>query len=123
MPIFLVTNKVTHARMVCLARDADEASTLHPTCDTARRSGNGWTRDVGGHFSRSEAVPPPESWPHELAFIHVDMLARSEDRLWSGTTSVLAFQPDMTLRHEGEGPAGWGGYTLDALAMGARPRE
>lgn len=123
MPVFLVTNKVTHARMVCMARNADEAAALHPTCDTARRVEGGWVRTAGGHFSRTVSVPAPSGWPHNLAFVHVDLLAREDSRAFGGVTSVMAYQESTDLRHEGEGGSDrWGGYTLDALAPGAEPR-
>ncbi len=124
MPVLLVTNKVTHARVVAMARNADDAAAIHPTCDTARRVDSGWVRTVGGHHYRDEWVPAPPGWPHNLAFVHVDLLATNDSRMLSGTTSVMAYQPSMDLRHEGEGGSDrWGGYTLDALAPGAEPRE
>lgn len=114
--IYRVTNKVTHARMVCVARSEADAIRTHPTDPCARHTGSGWVRDTGGHFARLVAVPAPEGWTAKL-----ELLCADEIGLASGEWCAIveAYQPSLDLRRGAPSPEGpddtWGGYTLDDL--------
>lgn len=111
--IYLVTNKVTHARMVVVAPNAEAARRQHPTCESAVREGRGWVRHVGGHFGRDVVTVPPPGWPIDLDLVDATV-AGEAGRLFSSTTQVLAFERSLDLRQRGEGPDdSWGGYELE----------
>ena len=116
MNIYLVTCKVTHARMVVACKTAQEAVRTHPTCWGAVWKPGGWTRAKGGHVYRWVAVNPPPSWTHKTELLHATLLGKSGRDCPGG---VLAWQEDLTLRQGApnqEGPDDtWGGYTLDDL--------
>lgn len=120
MPVYLLTNKVTHARAVVIAESADEARAVHPTNGCAHRRWGRWARYRGGPMSETrETVPPPEGWPRDLSLIHADEIAPCVARQWEGCAQPLCYEPSTDLRRGApnqEGPdATWGGYLLERL--------
>ncbi len=120
MPVYLLTNRITHSRCTVIANDPEAAKFLHPTNDFAVRRpfDRGWSRERclrgSGFRTYTEAVPPPDGWPLDLKYVHVTEIARDVDR--NAPEGVLSYQNDMQLRQRGEGPDDtWGGYTLDVL--------
>jgi len=123
MPVYLLTNRVTHARAVVVASDEREAVSMHPTDDMAHRRAKGWGRYrlrspgslLGGEVLVE--VPPPAGWPVDLSLVDATLLARYEDR--GAPHGPQAYQADMQLRQGPPGQEGpdstWGGYTLDDL--------
>lgn len=115
MPIYLLTNKVTHARCVVSADTAEKAIALHPTSEYAIRGPRGWYKLVG-MAQAHVPVPRPTDWPVRLDLVHADLLARRAESAWEGLTAVLAYQPDSQLRQLHEGPDdSWGGYDHSML--------
>lgn len=126
MPVYLLTNKVTHARAVVIANNEDEARRMHPTCEGARRDADdrGWsrTRYRSTHSTYTESVPPPTGWPLDVSLVHADEVARDCTRMWTpghGGGQVLAYEDSTDLRvgppnQEGPDPT-WGGYTIERL--------
>ena len=124
MPVYLLTNKVTHSRLVVVAENSDAAKRMHPTvCGAVRgQHDDDWHRFTGGHFYRKEHVPLPPGWPRDLDLVHIDMIARDCESDWVpgyGGGQVLAYQDSTDLRHGPPGQEGpdetWGGHTLDRL--------
>lgn len=124
MPIYLLTNKVTHARAVVIARNAHAAKRVHPTNDLAHRRADdrGWA--VYGSNWVAQPIPPPPGWPVDLALVHADELAHEAHRDWDGSDHAIAYQESLELRVGGPRPEGpdesWGGYTLDHLQQVGR---
>jgi hypothetical protein len=115
VPVYLLTNKVTHSRLVIIADDEDAAKRVHPSNEFASRGrhDDGWHKHTGGHFGRNVYVEPPPGWPLDLSLVDAMLVARHYDYPGGG---VLAYQDTTNLRHKGEGPDdSWGGYTLDRL--------
>ena len=114
--IYRVTNKVTHARMVCAARTPAEAIRMHPTCPTARWAGSWWVRHVGGTFGRDAFIAPPEGWTSRLELLHADEIGRGTEL---ADAIVEAFEQSTDRRRGGENQEGpdstWGGYQLSDL--------
>lgn len=125
MKVYRLTNKVTHARAVVVARDEHEAVRTHPTCDGAHRREGGWyTYKLAGRSAHSvqvlTRVPPPAGWPLDVSLVHADALAEVNPIHYRDIcVGAVAYQADLQLRvgplgHEGP-DASWGGYTLDNL--------
>ena len=122
MHLYLLTNKVTHARAVVLAANPEDAVRVHPTDDLAHRRADdrGWERYTATSYT-GKRIPPPVGWPAATRLIHADLIGRAEGEYRSGSCALpIAYQESLVLRVGGERPEGpdasWGGYTLDALS-------
>ena len=122
MPIYLLTNKVTFARAVVIAPDAEQARRMHPTNDYAYRTpaDTEWQQlrhqSTYPYNSSFVHVPPPEGWPIDVSLVHVDMLASRVESQYDGRM-CHAYTATAELRLRGDGPDDtWGGYPIDRLA-------
>jgi hypothetical protein len=123
VPVYLLTNKDTHARAVVIARDEYEARRTRPdgkaTYDPVSETWRTWD----GALQMFRRPPALTSWPEDFDRIHADEIAGQVHRDFDGITSVLAFQDDGQLRVKGEGPdETWGVQTvLHLLDSSANP--
>jgi len=117
--VYELTNKVTFARAVVVARSEREALEMHPTNDFATWRGDGWYRyKAATSFGAAHGwvrVPQPPGWPVNLELVSAELMASRADGPM-GYDGPHAYQPCEDLRQPGEGPdSSWGGRSLRDL--------
>ena len=103
MPIYQLTNKMTHSRAVALAPSEKEAREMRP--DGAFWQYDSWmVYDTRAHMIvRAKDLP---EWPVTPKHVCADMLARHIESKFD-VKDIVAFQRDLTPRQRGEGPDSW----------------
>ncbi len=110
MPIYLVTNKITHARAVTIAGSPRAACELRPDGKAYWRHGR-WSAFVT--VGEARCAEPLPCWPEDVELVHATEIGERATRNFEcgtyGTASVMAFDADPQFRHKGEGPDdSWG---------------
>lgn len=106
MPIFQVTNRLTHSRAVVIADNERRACELRPDGAIWHESParawfefnqltNGWRRAL-----------PLDGWPDSIDFVHADMIARRAESAFD-VEQVVCFESSTDRREAGEGPPEW----------------
>lgn len=107
MPLYILTNHLTHARAIVIARDEKTARRMRP--DGAIWHDNpapGWYEFnvLTSYWRRALAL---ECWPDSIELVSVDLLASRVESRFDVVQDVVCFNSDDAMREEGEGPDAW----------------